>query len=1394
MKIKNIRKSREAGYFPASSGQTQIWTADQLYPGTGANNIVLRSILPQDADLKILEAAINEIASNHRVLRVNFIWRGQELRQSINHKNIKLERMNCGRGSHILEKAVAEIADRAFDLENDPLFRAVVLCQDSTRYLLSVFYHGIFDGQSIVIFNRLLEEAYANIKRSGKSELLKPQPDFLDLIKRPTKTGDGGRDYWIKKLSGDLPRLDLPAARLQPPVLDPGFKIREADIGAAEWRRIRRYAGSNKTTIFSFLFAVYALALYRISGQNEIWIGMPYSLRTEEIESRILGMMANYLPVRFRFHPAMDFSDYMLAVKTELAACYKYGKSDLSLIAKEIRSVRQAGRHPFFDAFFQMYQYLPRTPGLSLDYVPLDKGHYELHAIAIDQGDSAKLKIIYNDQLYPEDMAAKWVDLFMRLLSSCMDEKGESIADLDILSRKDRAVYRKFNEISRRKTETPDLCRDISEQCALQAERSAIVYKDQDHSLACLESASSRLASRLKEQGIERGQPVGIYMPASPLCLVSVLAILKTGAYFVPLDFYAPKKDLCQLIRQSGIRIVVSGRKLASDHFPVPEIAIDERWCKPGFRAHPIRLRPDESVYLMHTSGSTGRPKGVLVKYSSLNNFYQGFCQAIDWILPGKILGLSPMTFDISLVETLIAIARGWQIIWADEEERRDNALIAQLIEKHRIDILQITPSRLQTILDHPDHRQSLAGLKLIMIGGEEMPQSLLDNIRRSTKARIFNMYGPIEATIWAAASDLTREANVHLGKPLLNNQIYILDGNERILPPGAIGQIAIAGAGLAAGYLSDADNQAGKFKSCPFIRGCRIYLTGDQGMIDDSCHLHFRGRMDSQVKVAGKRIETRGIERAIENVPEVEAAAVVLNRSLPEPVLSAFYVSKNLIDPERIKYYLAEKLAEPVLPKAFIRVEKMPVNSHGKLDRWKLSDYKLSCARHSDRPDPMSADKMGQVILRVYRQAVAPNRMEPEDGFFSQGGDSLGAIRLAAKLSAALRKDIPVKLIFKYDTPKKLYDHLAAKTVDDNARIAAKHLVKEYPEYYNCKYADIPEYLRLLRPDIAVYRSLLPAWDLQCLPTYVKLPLGSRKILEAPFQTAGLPDALARWGLRYEIKKLGSEKSARRFWSKNGRKAHLLLGSPFHLPFTQIYHSPDYYSEQRSLDQLFRMNISIVQNQQGVNWIQAINLGYAGPIEDDDFYGYWGAASAAGQKQEKPVYRWMEIRNAGSVKPHDQLMLAEALKLNIFNYFSGSDPDQDGVYTGRSSWPAWISDLQASAALRPGSIADISAIDMLKRMSRPLLFLRDLLSDMGIVEKFPEINGIISGMKTLYDSSLSRAKKNGIDYRYRISLLPEPGMYGHNFLSARSKLAISRRLIILNEEMERLFRRLDKI
>ena len=905
--LREKAKKSPAASLPASRGQASLWFLHRLDPESPAYNVAFAARIRSRADTETLRRSFREILRRHPALRTTYGMEGGALSRRVHaemEEDFRIVDVS-GTGEEDLHLRVRKDYRRPFDPGKGPVARLTLFCDENVpRVLLITAHHLALDGWSLWIVVGelgLLYKAGAE-GNSAPLPLLRSQyGDFVswqeDLIAGPQ--GERNRAYWERQLPRKPPELELPfdfAGR-------PSRTLRGDSVGfllgAPSVSRLLKFARERNTTLYVAVLALYFVLLHRHSGQETVLVGTPMSGRSRPEFEHIVGDFINTVVIRADFASDPSFSDFLGKLRRTVLDAMAHQDHPFALVAESLETDRDSGRPPVFQAAFVMQQPQSRAVadffayatkkepvdfgGLLFEPYPLahQEGQFDLTLEVVPAGEGLLASLKYDTELFAKETIERMAERFRILLDGAPRDPGGKVSRLPLLAPDERA----FALSCKRSGEGPgeDPVRAFEgrdpERTALLCGETSLTYGD-------LNRRADQIAHRLADAGAGPERTTGLLLGRKADLVAALLGVLKTGGAYLPLDPAYPTAAIEHACRDASVSSFLTESSCL--HLLPPDVAknaivLDRETPGPHtpFRSE---ASPGHLAYTIYTSGSTGRPKGVQVTRASLANFLHSMAREPGFSDRDRLLAVTTISFDIAALEILLPLVSGGVLVLADRDTARDPFALADEIARRKITVMQATPSTWRMMLLTDFRVRNFRAL----CGGEGLPEDLSQRLQERG-AELWNMYGPTETTIWSSCGLMRSEGDVHIGDPVADTRLYVLDRNLEPPPPGVKGELYVGGAGLARGYFRRPGLTAERFVPNPHGgRGERLYRTGDLARLRPDGRLEVLGRVDHQIKVRGHRVEPGEIEAALELHAGVREAVVRLH---DETLLAAHVV-----------------------------------------------------------------------------------------------------------------------------------------------------------------------------------------------------------------------------------------------------------------------------------------------------------------------------------------------------------------------------------------------------------------------------------------------------------------------------------------------------------------------
>ncbi|HYD78841.1 MAG TPA: non-ribosomal peptide synthase/polyketide synthase [Paucimonas sp.] len=1043
------------GRLPLSFAQQRLWFLHRLEPDSAAYNVPALLRFSGALNTAALKAAFDALIMRHETLRTTFKEiDGVAVQEIAPHAEaalpvIDLTSLSGEAQAAEAQRLAADDAAMPFDLAAGPLLRMTLLKLAETEHVLLLsLHHIVSDGWSLNVLVREFAALYA-ASRAGTSNPLPPLPvQYADFAawQRAALTGAAlERDlaYWRAQLGEEQPVLELPTDRPRPAVARPDGAKHRFTLDASLASALRTLSRDRGTTLFMTLKAAFDVLLYRLSGQRDIRVGVPIANRNRVELEGLIGFFVNTQVLRSQVDGRAAFTGLLEQVKEAALGAQAHQDLPFEQLVDALQPERDLSRSPLFQVMFNVqrpdFSALSGIPDLRLEAHARDNGttQFDLSVDIKEVADELDATIAYRTDLFDAATIERIAGYYRNLLRAIAARPDMRIGEMPLLNADEwQRVTRDWNATAVVYPDARPVHESIARQAAMTPDAIALVSVEQRLTYRELDAAANRLAHRLLASGVQRDCLVGVCAERSPEMTIALLAVLKTGAAYVPLDPDYPPSRLAYMLADAGIHALLTQEaawsRLALTAPGVHVLPLDRR-ADAGFPATDpgIAVHPQQLAYTIYTSGSTGRPKGAGVPHAGLTNRLLWMQDAYRLTANDRVLQKTPFGFDVSVWEFFWPLMTGATLVMAAPGDHKDPARLVELIQRHGITTLHFVPSMLQAFVEHGGLPRC-ASLRQVLASGEALPAELRQRFMRQSQAALRNLYGPTEASIDVTAWTCTEGdiKTVPIGRPIANTQLYVLDGDLNPVPVGVAGELYIGGVQLARGYLGRPGLTAERFVPDPFGRaGGRLYRTGDVARWRSDGAIEYLGRTDHQVKIRGVRIELGEIEATLLAHPAVrEAVVIAREEKAGDKRLVAYVTTKQAVTVEALRTHVQHELAAAMVPAAFVFLEALPLNPNGKLDRKALPapEYGNQAKRYVA---PRSEAE--QALVRIWGEVLGIGQVGIHDNFFALGGDSILALQM---VSRARQAGLAV-------TPKDLFQHQTVAMLALVARLDDTHI-----------------------------------------------------------------------------------------------------------------------------------------------------------------------------------------------------------------------------------------------------------------------------------------------------------------------------------------------------------------
>jgi amino acid adenylation domain-containing protein/non-ribosomal peptide synthase protein (TIGR01720 family) len=1039
-----ISPIEKAPSYELSHAQKRLWLLDKVVPNSPFYNIPGAVLIDGiELDLVVLRDSLQAVVDRHETLRTVFMTiEDDPVQVIIDGYRIEMPVYNLMSDADKEEKLQTIISEekvRPFDLEKGPLFRAILIkLTPSKNVFIIVMHHIISDGWSMSI---LVQEVIGNYLAFGSKNqspytILPVQYKDYAFWQNKLLEGDFIKEqekYWIDNLSDNMPVLNLPTDRPRPAVQTQRAGTARMKLDEKLLHGIKELARKEDVTMFMLTLALFNIMLSKLSGQEDIIVGSPIAGRNNTQIEPLIGFFVNVLPMRVNLTENPGFSELLKRVKETAMGAYANQEYPFDRLVEVINPARDLSRSPIFDITFEFREASANpfvgVSGITIKDVTGDdpNSRFDMSVTGYEEADGVTMRFEYNADLFDAATIERMMGYYRNLLVEVIESQDKPIGDLRMISQDERnQVLVEFNRSA--STFPVDKCTHelFEEQVALYPEKTALVFGQDSITYSELNARANRIAQQLRINGVERGTYVAIMVERSFDMMASVLGILKAGGAYVPIDPDYPESRIQYMLDEIKAPVAIIHASLLDRlaGFDGHILNLDKFW-KEASSAETGNIRNDttalDCAYVIYTSGSTGKPKGVMVPHQGITRLVRGTNYA-DITADDRFLQVATIAFDAATMEFWGPLLNGGTLVLAASGDVMSPERLADLILDNDITILFLTTVLYNQVIDaRPD---AFSKLKRLLVGGESLSVAHVRKGLAITQPGVFaNVYGPTENTTYSTYYTVRElpegTMSIPIGFPLANSTVYILDKYMMPVPVGVPGELYLGGKGVALGYLNDSERTAEVFVNNPIpeIEETVLYKTGDLGKWLPEGAVDFLGRIDQQVKIRGHRIELGEIEAELRKRPEIKDCVVIVkDLGGGNKYLVAYYVSEEEIAIDMMRSLLKAELPDYMVPNIFMRLDMLPLNKNGKVDKAALPEPEALRPQMATAYVPPAND-IEASIVRIWEDILGINEIGIRDNFFDLGGHSLKATQVISRIEKELGFEIPLRRIFEDPT-----------------------------------------------------------------------------------------------------------------------------------------------------------------------------------------------------------------------------------------------------------------------------------------------------------------------------------------------------------------------------------------
>ena len=1021
----------EQELYPLSFSQDRLWFLNQLDSADTSYHVSRAMKLHGFVEVGTLEETFSKLIAKHEILRTVFVNQdGKPYQKILSPYAYTIPVMDyTGIRESSKPKVIAEslerIESRAFDIEQGPLFRIEFLkFSEQESVLIFCEHHLILDGWTQGILFRDFVDIYNELRINPEFEIKKPKVTFKDYAYWEKNNFTDNvlsekLDFWENKFEGFSNELLVPLDYERPETsIKKGGTIEHVfSLDFSE--KLRQFSEKQDVSLFITMLTAFKIALHKFSNQTDVCVGTAVANRRYKEFQEVLGMIVNTIALRTTFSSDASLAEVLNEVKETCLDAYAYDDTPFGKVVERINPERGLHLHPLFQYMFSFVNVPVQSMSLLDADIEILNGHnkasrfdisvvvntvYEQTDTLTDNKPDRRISVEwdYNAAIFKQTTMKRILKAYLKVLEALVENPAQSLATLDYISTSEKETL--LQDFNPRKTDR-SLGRTavdmFAEQVAQTPDAVALIFENSVLTYQELDDVSNQLAHYLlNHYEIKVEDLITVKLERSEWIYISLLAVLKTGGVYVPIDPGYPEQRIAYIEQDSKCKVVVDDTLLANfisrqDNYPT---------------TLPVTsLTPANLMYVIYTSGSTGQPKGVMIEHKSLVHYIINQTKTFGFDRSERVLQFSNNAFDASMEQIFLALLNGAALIGVSKERILDPVAFIKVLQENGVTHLHATPG----YLSHLDNLSSCKTLRRIVAAGEICSKNLAEKMIKV--ADFYNKYGPTEATISATMhkvdkNDLERNL-IPIGKPLKGSELFILSDNLTLKPIGVFGELCISGSSLSRGYLHNEALTAEKFVPHPFIEGAKLYKTGDLGRWLPDGTIEFSGRKDHQVKVRGHRIELGEIEHALLALDSISQCVVVVQEVDGDQAIVSYVVGEKELEKQELRAKLSHYLPDYMLPGYYLQLDSIPLTSHGKVNTKALPAVDVNDRVQQKYVAPVTA--LEKQLVAIWEEVLAIDTIGTTDNFFELGGHSLKVILVTNKINRQLGYQISVKDVF---------------------------------------------------------------------------------------------------------------------------------------------------------------------------------------------------------------------------------------------------------------------------------------------------------------------------------------------------------------------------------------------
>lgn len=1008
--------------YELTNPQKSIWATEQFFMGTNVNNIAATLTIKENVDLKTLNKAINIFLKNNKSFGLKFEMQNGNLVQYFTEmQEINFEILHL-KDKEELRKVAQELSKEIFNIEEENLFKYKLFKLDNGYGgFIIIAHHIISDAGTFSLMGTEIVDNYSKLQKNENIEI--KEYSYEDYIKDEKEYEESSKfikdkEYW-NEVFKDIPKVaTIPSTKSKANTDGSGKSLREEFVLNQEiLSKISEFCKKNKISNFNFFMTIYAIYLSRVSNLKDFVIGTPILNRTNFKEKHTTGMFINTAPLRIKIEDNIDFVTCVKQIAQSSLSMLRYQKYPYQMLLEDLRK-KDSTIPVLFDVMlsYQVTKANDRTLEVpyEVEWLPSNTISDSIYIHLHDNDDNGTLNVAYDYQIekYSKDDIDNIHKRILHIIDQVLSNENCLEQDIEIVTEEEKnKILYEFNNTYTDYPRDKTIVDLFEEQVEKTPNKIAIVCKEEKITYKELDEKSNFIAMELLNKGIKDGETIGIRLERSIYMIISIFACIKAGITYILIENTLPKERIQYILNDSESKALITSNKLNTEDIDTQIIILDENNIKE--KNEKIK-NINKKLCIIYTSGSTGNPKGVMLSQKGFINLVGAMNNAMHLEICNSFISHASVSFDMFAFELYCCILNGKTLYLTDDIEQKDPIAVSEIIIKNNVDFLLTTPSKIELILSDEKLSKCLSNIKVFLLGGEVFTSSLYNRMKKKTNGNIYNGYGPTEITACCSIKKIEDENNINIGKPVNNTQIYITNNNLSLCPIGIVGELCVAGDGLAFGYINNKELTKKAFTEIKSIDK-KVYRTGDLARYNQEGEIEYIGRNDFQVKLHGQRIELGEIERQIIGIDSICNVCVCIKQSQNREILCAYYTANRELNKIELKGRLEKVLPQYMIPAYFLQLEKLPLTMNGKVDRKKLPEPKIETKKESEIIKPKN--EIEKELLDIYKKVLKIDNISTTENFFDLGGDSLTAINLTTYIYENLKMRVNIKTIFSNPT-----------------------------------------------------------------------------------------------------------------------------------------------------------------------------------------------------------------------------------------------------------------------------------------------------------------------------------------------------------------------------------------